>query len=567
MFGPVLEIHDGHGYSTCYRGLPTGDVLKGRTLIGVYFSADWCPSCTEFTPLLDRYYQNWKGGNLLNNNCSLFQVVLVSRCKTIRDTHSFFEPMSWAALPHLKLMVERGQSLMTRFGITTIPALVLLDRNGNVVCLDGRRWVTSAPSGQSPAISKGLLPDPQVGPPLVRKPCGNPPTFVWGLPAGIADSEPSASCLPTGGPQSSPTGVPRQRRPAPPADIPQVAGSDDVTQPPTKQAKPWPPPKPNLIRSKGTVTFSLPPIRQLLGSHTRKPVGRGSPKMTYILTPAQVALRAGSTDSAPQEGTAEGGTHSKPPPPPSTDIQQGKPCSLMQPQPPADADPSTPVMKEWRHGINVNCGPDWSWDAIKAAVACRLHPTTCTPDAYALFNEDIAYQVKAGFSRVILWDDVKWLWPKNLKISPVVLIPQVGCCGRIILDLSFPVYQEVDRIVTATQKSVNDTTVLTAPSVPIKEISKVLPRLLQYLRDTPRGLHILFCKLDISNGFCRLVVHWKDCFNFAYVLPQEADKPIRLVILAAVQMGWVESPGLFCTVTESARDLTQHFVNTAVPLP
>jgi hypothetical protein len=59
--------------------------------------------------------------------------------------------------------------------------------------------------------------------------------------------------------------------------------------------------------------------------------------MTYVLTPAQVVLMAGSTDSAPQEGAAEGGTHSEPPLPPSTDIQQGKPCSLMQPQPLADA--------------------------------------------------------------------------------------------------------------------------------------------------------------------------------------------------------------------------------------
>jgi hypothetical protein len=160
MFGPVLKIHDGHGYSTFYRGLPTGDVLKGHTLIGVYFSADWCPSCTEFTPLLNRYYQNRKGGNLLNNDCSPFQVVLVSQCKTIWDTHSFLKPMLWAALPHLESMGERGQLLMTQFGITTIPALVLLDENGTVVCLDGHQRVTSAPSGRSPAISKGFLPDP-----------------------------------------------------------------------------------------------------------------------------------------------------------------------------------------------------------------------------------------------------------------------------------------------------------------------------------------------------------------------------------------------------------------------
>jgi hypothetical protein len=32
-------------------------------------------------------------------------------------------------------------------------------------------------------------------------------------------------------------------------------------------------------------------------------------------------------------------------------------------------------------------------------------------------------------------------------------------------------------------------------------------------------------------------------------------------------MGWVESPALFCAVTESARDLAQRFVDTDIQLP
>ncbi len=122
-------------------------------------------------------------------------------------------------------------------------------------------------------------------------------------------------------------------------------------------------------------------------------------------------------------------------------------------------------------------------------------------------------------------------------------------------------------MITAVQASVNNTTVLTAPSVPVKEIGKVLPRLLNFMRDTPEGLHILFSKLDISDGFWRLIVKEADSYNFAYVLPQDAGKPCRIVVPAAVQMGWVESPSHFCTVTESARDLTQHFVDNGVPLP
>jgi hypothetical protein len=122
-------------------------------------------------------------------------------------------------------------------------------------------------------------------------------------------------------------------------------------------------------------------------------------------------------------------------------------------------------------------------------------------------------------------------------------------------------------IVTITPESMNNTTVLQAPSVLVKEIGWVLPCLLHYMRDTPAGLHILFCKLDISNGFWCLIVREKDGFNFAYVLLQWEGEPVRIVVPLAVQMGWVESPSLFCTVTESARDLTQHLVDTKVDLP
>ena len=73
----------------------------------------------------------------------------------------------------------------------------------------------------------------------------------------------------------------------------------------------------------------------------------------------------------------------------------------MQPQPLADVHPFTPTLKEWRHGIAMDCGPDWRWDVIEAAVTRGPHPTACTPKAVALFEEDIEYQRKAGFCKVI----------------------------------------------------------------------------------------------------------------------------------------------------------------------
>ncbi len=178
-------------------------------------------------------------------------------------------------------------------------------------------------------------------------------------------------------------------------------------------------------------------------------------------------------------------------------IRQGKRTSLMQPQPLAEVHTFDPTLRRWQQGIPVDCGPDWARSVIDAAVERGPHPTACTPESIALFTEDIEYQIKAGFCRVFLWEDLKKTLPANPKISPVVVVPQVGQRGQIILDLSFPVYQDINGVITITQDSVNDSTVLAAPPEVVKEIGRVLPRLLHYMRDTPEGLHILFSKLDI----------------------------------------------------------------------
>ncbi len=241
--------------------------------------------------------------------------------------------------------------------------------------------------------------------------------------------------------------------------------------------------------------------------------------------------------------------------------------SLMQPQPLADLHPFSATLHIWQQGIRVNCGPEWEAATIETAVERGPHPSAMTPEAIALFQEDIGYQERAGFCKVFTWDDLKALKPRSLKISPVAVVPQAGRRGRIILDLSFPVYNNINGIRTAIQGSVNDTTVIEAPSIPVKEIGKVLHRLLHFMKITRAGKWILFSKLDISDGFWRLVVTEDDSFNFAYVLPQQAGQPIRIVVPSALQMGWVESPSYFCAVTECARDITQHLVDSDTTLP
>jgi hypothetical protein len=117
--------------------------------------------------------------------------------------------------------------------------------------------------------------------------------------------------------------------------------------------------------------------------------------------------------------------------------------SLMQPQLRAQGHPFFPTLHQWAtDGVPVDCGPDWEWDVIEQAVARGPHRSALEDDNIELVHEDLQYQVDAGFSRIMLWSDLQKLRPRNLKISPMAVVPQKDRRGRLILDLSFPVYPE-----------------------------------------------------------------------------------------------------------------------------
>ena len=64
-------------------------------------------------------------------------MVLISRCRTKANTAQLFADMPWSAMAHDDSMGPRGQELMAKFAVATIPALVILGKRGEVVCRDG----------------------------------------------------------------------------------------------------------------------------------------------------------------------------------------------------------------------------------------------------------------------------------------------------------------------------------------------------------------------------------------------------------------------------------------------
>ena len=67
-------------------------------------------------------------------------------------------------------------------------------------------------------------------------------------------------------------------------------------------------------------------------------------------------------------------------------------------------------------------------------------------------------------------------------------------------------------------------------------------------------------KLDVKDGFWRVVTGEGAKWNFAYVLPDKPGQPIRLVVPTSIQMGWSKSPAYFCAATETARDIADDYV-------
>ena len=212
-------------------------------------------------------------------------------------------------------------------------------------------------------------------------------------------------------------------------------------------------------------------------------------------------------------------------------------ASLMQPSPLLVlAHPFGPELKEWStNGVPVDCGKDWSMEAIMTAIERGPHPSATTPDAIKLFAEDITYQVQAGFSQVILASELLKNPPKQLKISPVAVVPQPNRRGRIILDLSFPVKRHHRRAIAKELRSlskkqrrtknniapaVNDATHTTAPLAPVKLIGKALFELFEFMAVQALGEDILLSKIDLSDGFWRMIVSEEAWYNFCYVLPQ-----------------------------------------------
>ena len=88
-------------------------------------------------------------------------------------------------------------------------------------------------------------------------------------------------------------------------------------------------------------------------------------------------------------------------------------------------------LASWTTGVNVNCGAEWSREAIDPAVPeARTQWQRC-PMQWRLFvQKDAKHQVKAGFTQAAFGDKTKDGLPARFaEVSPVAGISQRECQG------------------------------------------------------------------------------------------------------------------------------------------
>ena len=275
--------------------------------------------------------------------------------------------------------------------------------------------------------------------------------------------------------------------------------------------------------------------------------------------------------------------------PTPADISKGKSTarSLMQPQDLAlrilPAEKALQLLRFASKGCPVDCGDPWSPEVIQRAREQGPHVSALTPVNAELCWEEATYQDDARFVRIVSATVLfRGPIPKHLKISRLAVIPQANRRGRLVLNLSAPVVmggtegsrknrtrkrqhqsepKSNDAKRRRIQPSVNETTVEAPDQASVKALGTALRAILMFMFEVDPDWVIDWNKIDLSDGFWRMIVEAGMEYNFVYQLPpRPGDTETYYVIPSSLQMGWKNSPAYFCTATEAGRELLKRLL-------
>merc|ERR1711976_24417 len=121
--------------------VPAETALNGKEVVCFYFSAHWCPPCRAFTPVLKDFYQEVSAEGV--------EIIFVSSDQSEADMISYMKEShgDWYALDHGS---EPANKLKEKYGISGIPSLIVVKKDGTIITKDGRSDV----QGKGPSSVK-----------------------------------------------------------------------------------------------------------------------------------------------------------------------------------------------------------------------------------------------------------------------------------------------------------------------------------------------------------------------------------------------------------------------------
>lgn len=134
-------------------------LMNGKKVVGLYFSASWCGPCRQFTPKLAQYYEKMN-----KKTKGRFEIIWISGDRSEQEFAGYYQGMPWLAVP-ANVASQVYQKLSPMYKVKGIPHMVFLDgEDASVYTLEGRDKVLRDPYGleypYKPRSLAALVPKP-----------------------------------------------------------------------------------------------------------------------------------------------------------------------------------------------------------------------------------------------------------------------------------------------------------------------------------------------------------------------------------------------------------------------
>ena len=130
----TLRVTLGKDFLSHKTKVKFNDVFTKTKVIGLYFSALWCPPCSVFLPELIKLYEK------ANEKEKQFEIIYVSSDNDEEEFNECYNKMPWLAIPYESDAIELAQE---EFKVSGVPVLIVLNgKTGQIIDNKGRKTFT-----------------------------------------------------------------------------------------------------------------------------------------------------------------------------------------------------------------------------------------------------------------------------------------------------------------------------------------------------------------------------------------------------------------------------------------